>query len=418
MPAQLEIRWWDGTRVGHLVNRGSNFFAYDPAWLELGHNLSPLKLPFTAAVFNAGREEDGLPGLLADCLPDTWGRKVAELHFAAQKLGPLTPVNLLAWRGARGLGALQVYPALDEGDLTQPKLAAITAAALARGAAEVQRGAPADVLPQLVQGATAGGAYPKTLILAYADGTLAVGAPDGAGVPALLKFDLSPRGGLAECEHAYMLMAKAAGIRTVSTQVLAESPKKKRRHLLVHRFDIAAGDPARRIHFHSLARLLHFGHTRAGRSLDYLDLFRTALQLAVPLTELREIARRMVFNVLAANPDDHGRNHAWQYDEARRTWSLTPAFDVTFHAGMLDRGLRVNGEVWPRLEVMESMGREVGITPAEFAGIVDAVRAAVGRWGVFARQAGVPKDLTAEAGAWHRRIRDHVIPPRVTVTAR
>lgn len=68
--------------------------------------------------------------------------------------------------------------------------------------------------------------------------------------------------------------------------------------------------------------------------------------------------------------------------------------------------------MWPRLEVMESMGREVGIRQAEFAGIVDAVRAAVGRWGVFARQAGVPKDLAAEAGAWHRRIREHAIPDR------
>ena len=191
-------------------------------------------------------------------------------------------------------------------------------------------------------------------------------------------------------------------------QVIAESPKKKRRHLLVHRFVVTANDLARRIHFHSLARLLHYDHQRAGRSLDYLDLFRAALRLAVPVTELREIARRMVFNVLAANPDDHSRNHAFQYDEERRTWSLTPAFDVTFHAGMLDRGLRVNGEVWPRLDVIESMCREVGGTKAEFAEIADAVQAAIGHWGKFAKQAGVPKDLAAEASAWHRRIRESV----------
>jgi len=408
MPAKLEIRWWNGTVVGHLINRGSNFFAYDPAWLELGHDLSPLKLPFTAAVFNAGKEEDGLPGLLADCLPDAWGRKVAELHFAAQKLGPLTPANLLAWRNSRGLGALQIHPALEDDGMPQAKLAAIATASLARGAAEIQRGAPAVVMRQFVQGASAGGAYPKTLVLAYRDGTLAVGAPDGVGVPALLKFDLSPRGGLAECEHAYALMSKAAGIRAVSTQVIPESPRKKRRHLLVHRFDVTAGDPARRIHFHSLARLWHHDPQRAGRSLDYLDLFRAALRLAVPLAELREIARRMVFNVLAANPDDHGRNHAFQYDEERRAWSLTPAFDVTFHAGMLDRGLRVNGEVWPRLAAIGSMCREVGIAKAEFAEIADAVQVAIGRWGKFAKQAGVPKDLAAEAGAWHRRIRESV----------
>ena len=70
----------------------------------------------------------------------------------------------------------------------------------------------------------------------------------------------------------------------------------------------------------------------------------------------------MLFNVRAANPDDHGRNRAFQYDEERRTWSRTPAFDVTFHDGMPDRFLRVNGQVWPRIEAMETMCREVGIS--------------------------------------------------------
>jgi serine/threonine-protein kinase HipA len=408
MPAKLEIRWWDGTVVGHLVNRGTNFFGYDPGWLQRGHNLSPIELPFTAAIFNAGKEEDGLPGLLADCLPDAWGRKVAALHFAAQKLGPLTAMNLLAWRGSRGLGALQIHPAL--GADSSPKLAAITAAALARGAAGIQRGAPGEIMPQLVQGATAGGAYPKTLVLAYRDGTLAVGAPDGIGVPSLLKFDLSRKGGLAECEHAYALMSRAAGIRSVSTALIAEGSKSNRRHLLVHRFDVVAAAPGRRIHFHSLSRMLHFNHRHTGSPLDYVDLFRSGLKLAVPLSELREIARRMLFNVLAANPDDHGRNHAFQYDDERRTWALTPAFDVTFHAGMLDRGLRANGEVWPRLAAMQATCREVGITKVEFTELADAVQTAIGRWGDYARRAGVPKDIIAEARLWHRRIRESVDP--------
>lgn len=408
MPAKLEIRWWDGAVVGHLVNRGTNFFAYDPSWLERGHNLSPLKLPFSASIFNAGKEEDGLPGLLADCVPDAWGRKVAEVDFAKQKLGPLTPLNLLAWRDSRGLGALQIHPALGDGGQPNTKLTAITAASLARGAAQIQRGQPSVVLPQLVRGGTAGGAYPKTLVLAYADGTLSVAEPDGVGVPALLKFDLSKTGGLAECEHAYARMSKAAGIDAVTTELIGEGAKTRRSHLLVHRFDVAAKDPARRIHFHSLARLLHFDQRRAGRSLDYVDLFRTALQLAIPVAQLREIARRMLFNVLAANPDDHGRNHAFRYDEERRTWSLTPAYDVTFHDGMLDRGLRVNGEVWPRIEVMEGMCREVGITKAEFSELLDGVRTAIGKWPKFAKAAGVPKDLTTAAASWHKRIGDAV----------
>lgn len=117
----------------------------------------------------------------------------------------------------------------------------------------------------------------------------------------------------------------------------------------------------------------------------------------------------MLFNVLAANPDDHGRNHAFQYDETARTWSLTPAFDVTFHAGILDRGLRVNGEVWPHRGVMEAMGREVGITKSELGEIFDAVQTAIGGWPKFARRAGVPKEIATEARSWHKRIRENVL---------
>ena len=80
---------------------------------------------------------------------------------------------------------------------------------------------------------------------------------------------------------------------------------------------------------------------------------------------------------------------------------------------MLDRGLRVAGEVWPHLSVMETMGREVGITSAEFAELADAVQTAIGAWPKYARRAGVPRELAAEARAWHRRIRESVITTKV-----
>ena len=153
---------------------------------------------------------------------------------------------------------------------------------------------------------------------------------------------------------------------------------------------------------------MHFDHRQAGRSLDSLDLFRTALQLAIPVAGLREIGRRMLFSVPAAKPDDHGRNHAFQDDEERRTWSLTPAFAVTFHEGMFGRGLRVNGQVWPRIEVGETKCREFGITKAELAQLLDGVRTGVGKWLSFAKSAGVPKDHIAAVAASHPRIGESV----------
>ncbi len=326
--------------------------------------------------------------------------------FAKHKFGAPNAIKLLAWRGTRGLGALQFHPALgEEGQQLDGKVAASSAAALARGAAKIERGAATDVLPQLVRGGTAGGAYPKALVLAYADGTLSVAKPDGMGEPSLLKFDLSSGGGVAECEHAYARMASAAGINIVSTSLVTEDKNAQRHHLLVRRFDIPARhDANRRYHFHSLSRLLH----REPGEIDYRDFFWAALRLGVPLEEFREIARRMVFNVLAANPDDHGKNHAFLYDEERKTWSLTPAYDVTFHAGILDRAMRINGEVWPQFAVMEALCREGGIGRVEFAGIVAAVESAIARWLKFGRQAGVPDNMIREAKTWHQRIRASV----------
>ena len=391
MEKHLQVHWWDGSIVGHLIHRGPIYFVYDETWIRLGHNLSPLSLPFNSVAFNGSKGIDGLPGMIADCLPDSWGRKVARKEFARNKWGEPSTLSLLAWRGARGLGALQVLPPLEsqEGN----RLQVISAAALARGASEIERGEPTEVLSQLAQGGTAGGAFPKALVLAYPDGTLRVGQPDGAGQPCLLKFDLSPLGDNATCEHAYALMARAAGIRAVETRLIEENTVTHRRHLLIKRFDVP--DPAqskRRLHFHSASGLLHKG---AG-DLDYRDLFRTAIRLGAPPTELRELARRMVFNVLAANHDDHGKNHAFLYDESARAWSLTPAYDLTFTLGGLERGVLVNGEVWPSRATMQSLSLDAGVRTGDFEALFEDVRRAVGRWTEFADQAGVPRAKTDE----------------------
>ncbi|MDR1279923.1 MAG: HipA N-terminal domain-containing protein [Opitutaceae bacterium] len=183
----LQVHWWDGTLVGHLIHRGTIYFVYDETWLKHGHNLSPLALPFSPIAFNGSQGIDGLPGLIADCLPDSWGRKVARKEFAKNKWGEPSTLSLLAWRAARGPGALQFLPPLEDAGKRPGALQNISAAALARGAAGIERGEVTEVLSQLAQGGTAGGALPKAMVLAYADGTLRMGAPDGIGQPSLLR---------------------------------------------------------------------------------------------------------------------------------------------------------------------------------------------------------------------------------------
>jgi serine/threonine-protein kinase HipA len=405
MERNLRVCWWDDSTVGHVVQRGAIYFVYDEAWLERGLDLSPMSLPFTEVAFNGSKGIHGLPGLIADCLPDAWGRKVARTEFANNHWGEPTTMALLAWRGARGLGALRFEPVLGT---YEARLEAISAAALARGAEAIERGEPSELLPQLARGGTAGGVWPKALVLAYADGTLRVGEPDGEGVPCLLKFDASETGENARIEYCYALMARAAGIRMTECRLLSESPDQPRRHVLLRRFDVPAGNPRQRLHFHSLSGLLH----REPDTLDYRDLFRTAIRLNVGRAELAELARRMVFNVLTSNHDDHGKNHAFLLDEATGRWALTPAYDLTYSSGMLQRGTQIAGEVWPQVATMEALCRSAGLAADEFAEVLEPVRASVSRWNQWADAGGLSRAKADEIQSRFDRINAVVFKAR------
>ncbi len=403
MEKKLRVCWWDGSTVGHLVHRGTIYFVYGPEWLRRGLDLSPISLPFTDVAFNGAKGISGLPGLIADCLPDAWGQKVARTVFAKNKWGEPSTMTLLAWRGVRGLGALNFQPVLETGET---KLEVISAAALARGAAEIARGEPSEVLPQLARGGTAGGVCPKALVLAYDDGTLRVGEPDGVGQPCLLKFDPSETGENARSEHAYAQMARAAGIRMTESRLIAESPDSTRRHLLLARFDVPSTvQPGKRIHFHSASGLLH----KEPDALDYRDLFRTAIRLHVPREELCELARRMVFNVLTSNHDDHGKNHAFLLNEESGQWTLTPAYDLTYSSGLIQRGTQVAGEVWPKLATMELLCRDASVSKDEFASVIENVQSSVSRWRFWADESGLPAAKTEEIQGRLDRIRGEVL---------
>ena len=361
MEKRLKVLWWDGSTIGHLVQRGTLYFAYDPEWIARGLNLSPLSLPFRDVAFNGAKGVEGLPGLLADCLPDAWGRRVARAEFAKNKWGEPTAISLLAWRGKRGLGAVFFEPPMENGN---PALEKISAAALAKGALEIERGEPCEILPLLARGGTAGGAMPKALVLLYSDGSLRVGEPaEDGGLPGILKLDLSADGAAARCEQAITQMARSAGLRVAETRLIEESPGSPRAHLFVRRFDLVEGDPL----------------------------------------------RCMIFNVLASNLDDHGKNHAFQLDEVALTWSLTPAYDLTFSPGILQRGMTIAGEVWPSRKTMEALCLEAGLTAVEYNEILHAVKSATLEWKRFAKESGVPASLATEVEQRLQKMRHEVL---------
>jgi len=387
----LDVRFHDGRLVGKLAHSGPVYFAYDAGWLASGHNLSPLMLPFSGKPFNCKADGcEGLPGLIADSLPDAWGTKVAQAVFAREGWGRPTPIKLLAWIGRGGVGALSYHPPAEP---RNEYLGRISAASLAREARAVLRGDPKTVIAALGSAGSAGGAYPKALVMEHADGSLSLAkTPSARGdKPSILKLTIPGHGGNdAATEHAYGRMAAAAGIKMAPSKLIED--ENGTRHLLVERFDF--DKRGRRRHMHSLSGLLH----RPKAGLDYRDLFGAIAGLGAAEC-IKEAARRMVFNLYAGNDDDHGRNHSFLYDEAVRSWTLSPAYDVTHSPGTLSRGMTIMDEMrpgWTQVAGwLETIG---GISATEIKKIRDDVLASLGRWKHFARQSGVPAAQTAAIG--------------------
>jgi serine/threonine-protein kinase HipA len=390
----LEVRWWDGRVVGRLTAPGPVYFEYDREWLDHGHDLSPITLPF---ISGAQRKKDpffeGLPGVLADCLPDTWGEAVMRKVFEQQKLGRVTPLKALAWIGSGGIGALSFQPEFPAGRPPRSWEAAHTAM-LAREARAVVRGEPATMFPRIAaSGGSVGGARPKALVALERDGAMVYGG-DTARLPNatfhILKFDQSREGFEARCEQAYAVMAVAAGIHVAQSRLIpAQEPDTPQRcHLLIDRFDILPA--GKRRHVHTLCGLLE----KPARQLDYADFLRASLRLVADANEnkaaVREIIKRMIFNVLAANDDDHGKNHAFLWLEEEHDWRLTPAYDVTFSPDERARALALQGERGvPTRKHMEELAAEVGIKAREFGKLFAAVSTSIDRWRGIAKQAGV-----------------------------
>jgi serine/threonine-protein kinase HipA len=375
-------------KVGRLARAQRQIaFEYDPEFLGSRLELSPFRLPLRSGVVVGGPELDGLMGVFDDSLPDGWGRllidrRAAELGISGASLTPLERLTLV---GARSIGALVYEPEVSIDDPAVVRLSE-----LAREADLVLHDASGADLERLIAiGGSPQGARPKVLVQIAPSGEVHFGARAiHPGFTAwIVKFparDDEPRS--AALEHAYFLMAKAAGIDVPRTQLLGRT-KRSPGYFAIERFDRKG---AARIHAHTLGGLLHLPHGYP--ALDYADLLKATRQLTRNETAVAEMFRRACFNVFAHNRDDHVRNFTFLMDE-RGTWAPSPAYDLTFAPGPGgEHSMLVAGE-----------GRAPG--PAQLAAlavraelrrgaqIIEEVRRATKRFHSFADRAGVPARL-------------------------
>jgi len=391
---RLTVRYL-GQKVGTLADpAGEIVFEYEPAFVTSGHELSPFTLPLRPGVQTRGGGR--LPGLFDDSVPDAWGRRVMLEWFRQQGTAEssVTPLAMLAFVGAHGMGALTYEPAREtkEHPWTTVSLDALQAAAeRAEQAGEIDLNLLAAV------GSSAGGARPKALIALPRKGsgrTLA-----GAGeVPTthdawLVKFDTSPDGTHGPMEQAYALMARAAGVEMPETRLLeTRHGHKVRRHFAAKRFDREGAD---RIHHHTLAAMLQVG----GGDLNYETFLRVVRRLTQDEGEVWRAFRRAAFNTLASNRDDHGKNHGFLYRD--RQWQLGPAYDLTFSSAqqLPERGMAILGERRAvGVEHLLQLADNEGLDRKVATSVIDQVRAAVSRWREFTNQAQVPALKAAEVG--------------------
>ena len=425
-----EVRLW-GRTIGAVSldeERDVAAFQYDPAFAKSGIEISPSVMPLSDRVYEFPALPrgtfHGLPGLLADSLPDKFGNALIDAWLATQgrTADSFGAVERLCYTGSRGMGALEFLPALGPAPRQATKIAIDSLVQLASDVLTHrsnlqghfhgvdQEKALRDILKV---GTSAGGARAKAVI-AWNPSTNEVRSGQiaaGEGFEYwLLKFDgvsgnsdkeLDDPAGYGAIEYAYYLMAKAAGISMSECRLLEENG---RRHFMTRRFDRLAG--GEKLHMQSLCALAHFDFNQAG-AYAYEQALLTIRQLNLPMATVEEQFRRMAFNIVARNQDDHVKNIAFLMNKQGQ-WALAPAFDVTYSYNPAGN--------WTATHQMTLNGKRDGFTLSDFEAcakaalmkrgraktILNEVQAAVKRWPEFAQEAGVATGWRESVRAAHR----------------
>jgi serine/threonine-protein kinase HipA len=402
----VEVRIWGQTAgaVAPLHGKpGFYEFQYAPAFENSGLELSPLQMRLKAKrrFSFPGLAQDtfhGLPGLLADALPDRFGNALIDENLSRHgtRVADITTLQRLVYVGRRAMGALEFEPSFTA-TRNPAVLVSLNMAHLAEDARRALHGDLNNVAQEILDiGSSAGGARAKAII-GWNPQTNEV-VSGHFDLPReyehwLLKFDvgagvLNESISFGRIEYAHYLMASAAGVQMNECRLLEEGG---RAHFMTKRFDRRGND---KVHVHTLCGLMHLDFNTPYVH-SYEQYLRAVLDLKLDAPALEQAWLRCVFNVAAVNCDDHTKNFAFMLDESGK-WDIAPAYDTCFsHNPAAGK--------WTRQHQMLVGGKAWGITDADLISLADAfdirrpkelverVVAAIDQWPQFASQAGVPR---------------------------
>ena len=417
------VKIW-GTIVGAVAwndELGYSTFEYDSKFKEKVWELSPFQMPLSSQKrihsFPALRKKEepsldtfkGLPGLLADVLPDRYGNELINLWLAQQgrPMDSMNPIEMLCFIGTRGMGALEFEPnTLSENksafSIEMDSLVGVAQKILNKKQAFITNLSTNEekaILEILTIGTSAGGARPKAVI-AYNEKTGEVtsgqsNAPNGFE-HWLIKLDgvsdvqLGASTGFGRVEMAYYNMAIACGIKMMPSRLLEENG---RAHFMTKRFDREG--PSVKHHIQTFCALKHLDFNRI-TSFSYEQLFQTLRELKLPYSEAEQLFRRMVFNVLAQNCDDHTKNFAFRLQK-NNEWELAPAYDMCHayqpnHRWVSQHALSINGK---RSDITKEDLLFIGntIKNKKAAQTIEKISHIINQWGNFADEVQVSSKL-------------------------
>jgi serine/threonine-protein kinase HipA len=403
-----------GTTVGYFhLEEGKKFvaFEYDKDFVRMGVEISPLMMPLSNRVYEFPElitpAFKGVPGLIADSLPDKFGNAVINQWLASEGRTPesFNVVERLCYTGKRGMGALEYMPTINatgdnDNKINIARLVDFAAAVLAEKENMLLSSQNDVDFKQLLKlGTSAGGARAKAVI-AYnlKTGDIRSGQVDLANGYDfwLIKFDGVTKNGDHNLEdvpehtlieYAYYKMALKAGIVMSECKLLEEGSRK---HFMTKRFDRVNG---KKLHMQSLGAISHIDYNEPG-FCSYEMAALTARRLGLPSSDIEQFFKRMAFNVLAVNQDDHVKNISFLMDR-NGIWTLSPAYDVTFACDSGNKWLQahqmtINAKKSNILiDDMIACGQNMDIKAYKCKKIIDEVRDSVKEWQTIARSVGI-----------------------------
>ena len=416
--------------VSWLENRQCAVFQYEPTFSKSGIQVSPLKMPLRTEPFEfpelSKNSFKGMPGLLADSLPDHYGNAMIDAWLVSQGRNPqsFTPIERLCYIGKRGMGALEFEPTISQHKAGRNSIELSMLVELAndvlseRTLLKGKFGGKNDktLIEEVLRvGTSAGGARAKA-ILAWNPKTGEFRSGQLDSDPNfehwLVKFDgvsksgdhgVSDPKGFGLIEFAYYQMAKKAGIEMSECRIHSEGG---RHHFMTKRFDRT--DSGNKKHMQSLTAIAHFDYQNPAL-YSYEQCFDIMRRLKLSGLEMEQQFRRTLFNVVARNQDDHVKNSAFLMDKSG-TWKLSPAFDVSYSWNpdgiwTSNHQMSINQKRNDfTLSDLLALGEKAGIKPRKSKQILEQVIEAVNSWSEIAKEVGVPKKRISQVQKAHRMI--------------